>query len=142
MVLHKVLGVVLGHIYGQFSGAAVGRDAVNVGPALVGPGVEDEFAVLAPEDLVDALVRRGLEFLEILALGVGDVEPAADDQGEFLPVRGDVRGGRGLPGEGAADLDAAGGDLYLRDGYLAGSGVEDVYLIVLQEHYRRAAIGN
>ena len=63
----------------RFAGAAVGRDPVDVGPALVRPGVVDGLAVIGPDHFVHALVRRGVQLPEVLAFRVGDVQAAADD---------------------------------------------------------------
>ena len=93
---------------------------------------------MGPDDLVHPLVRGGIQFPEVLALRIGDIQAAADDQRELLPIRGDVRRRGRLSFEGAADLDAAGRDLDLRDRHLRGGRLQDMNLVVLQEHDGRA----
>ena len=135
----QAFGVVLRAENGRFGRAPVGRDAVEVRPAPVRPRVIEGLAVRAPDHFVHPLVRRGFQFPEILAFRVGDVQPPADDQGELLPVGRYVRRGGRLSFERTPDPDAAGSDPDLRDRHLRRGRLQDVDLIVLQEHDGRSA---
>ena len=141
LVNGQALGIVLREEYRHFSGAAVCGDAVQVGPAFVRPCVIDGLAVIAPFDFVYAFVCRSVKPLKELALGVGDVESAADDEGELLPVGRYVRGARSLSGEGPPDLHAAGCNADLRDRDLARGRLQDVDFIILQEYDGGASEG-
>ena len=130
----QAVGIVFRPEYRRLSGASVGCDPEEIGPAAVRPRVVDGLAVIGPDHLIHPLVRRGVQLPEVLAFRIGDIQAAADDQRELLSVRGNVRRRGRLPFKSPADLDAAGSEPDLRDRHLRGGRFQDMDLIVLQEH--------
>ena len=106
----------------------------------MGAGKVDCLAVAVPAYFVDSLVAGGVQFLEVFALGVGDIELAADYEGEFLSVGGDVGRCGFLFLEGAAHVVVAGGEGNLGNDVLARCRIQEMYLIVKQIYYRRTVL--